>query len=98
LFPHLPERGLRSYDFHMATQNPTDAEVFQLFLAEQVATTGRSKSPEELLRLYRERQQEQADSFQAIEEGISDLEAGRVYPFDQVNDEIRRKHGWSSPE
>jgi predicted transcriptional regulator len=82
----------------MTTQFPTDAEVFQQFLAEQVATTGRSKSPEELVRLWRERQREQADSLKALEEGIADMEAGRVRPFHEVNDEIRRKHGWSPTE
>ncbi len=82
----------------MSTQSHTDAEVFQLFLAQQVATTGRSKSPEELVRLWRERQREQDDSFQAIEEGISDMEAGRIHSFADVKDEIRRKHGWSSHE
>lgn len=82
----------------MATQYPTDAEIFQRFLAEQVATTGRSKSPEELVRLWRERQKEQDDTLKALDEGIADMEAGRVHPFAEVNDEIRRKHGWSSPE
>jgi predicted transcriptional regulator len=86
------------YDAIMATQNLTDAEIFQQFLAQQVATTGRSKSPEELLQLYRERQQEQDDSLAAIEEGIADLEAGRVYSSADVHEEIRRKHGWSSGE
>ena len=82
--------------FCMATQQPTDAEVFQLFLAEQVASTGRTKSPEELLRLWRQRQQEQDDTLDALHDGIADMEAGRVQPFAEVNDEIRRKHGWSS--
>jgi predicted transcriptional regulator len=80
----------------MATQNFTYAEVFQRFLAQQVATTARSKSPEELLRLWRERQREQAETLVAIEEGLADLEAGRVHAFDDVNEEIRRKHGWSA--
>jgi hypothetical protein len=79
----------------MATQNPTDAEVFQLFLAQQVATTGRSKSSKEILRLFHARQKERSDSLGALEEGIADTEAGRVHPFAAVNDEIRRKHGWS---
>jgi predicted transcriptional regulator len=82
----------------MVTQDRTNAEVFQLFLAEQVATGGRSKSPEELLQLYRERQKERSDSLDAIEEGLADIEAGRVHPFAAVNDEIRRKHGWSTAE
>jgi hypothetical protein len=80
----------------MATQQPTDAEVFQLFLAEQVASTGRTKSPEELLRLWRQRQQEQDDTLDALHEGITDMEAGRVQRFADVNDEIRWKQGWSS--
>jgi hypothetical protein len=82
----------------MATHNPTDAEVFQRFLTEQVATTGRMKSPEELLRIWRERQREHADSMEAIEEGIDDLNAGRLHSFSDVNDEIRRRHGWSASE
>lgn len=86
------------YDVSMATQNFTDAEIFQRFLAEQVATTGRDRSPEDLVRLWRQRQQEQAESLDALEEGIADVEAGRVHPFHEVNDEIRRKHGWSFPE
>jgi predicted transcriptional regulator len=82
----------------MATQDSTDAEIFQRFITLQVASGGRTKSPEELLRLYRERQKEQSDALEAIEEGIADLEAGRVHPFTEVHDEIRRKHGWASPE
>jgi predicted transcriptional regulator len=82
----------------MATQNPTDAEIFQQFLAVQVATTGRTMSPEQLVRLWRERQQEQTETLKSLEQGIADIEAGRVQPFDQVNDEIRRKHGWTSAQ
>jgi len=76
--------------------NPTHAEVFQRSLAEQAVATGRNKSPEELLRLWRQRQQEEAETRDALQEGIADMEAGRVYPFARVNDEIRRKHGWKS--
>jgi predicted transcriptional regulator len=89
---------LRDYDDDMATQDQTEAEVFQSFLAQQVASTGRSKTPEELVRLWRDRQKEQADTLEAIAEGIADIEAGRIYPFEEVNDEIRRKHGWESVE
>jgi hypothetical protein len=87
-----------AYDTRMATQQPTDAEVFQVFLAQQVATTGRTKSPEELVRLWRDRQQEHDDTLDALHEAIADVEAGRVHPFDEVNAEIRRKHGWNSAE
>jgi predicted transcriptional regulator len=86
------------YDINMSTQSPTDAEVFQRFLAEQVATAGRSKSPEELLRIWRERQREQVESLEALREGLADMEAGRVYPFDAVNNEIRHQYGWSPLE
>lgn len=82
----------------MATQQPSDAEVFQLFLAEQVATGGRAKSPEELVRLWRERAAEKDQALEALREGIADMEAGRVHPFAAVNEEIRRKHGWASNE
>ena len=82
----------------MATQNPTDAEVFQLFLAEQVATTGREKSPEELVRLWRERRREEAASLNVIAEGLADVDADQVHSFSEVNDEIRKKHGWSQTQ
>jgi hypothetical protein len=82
----------------MATQNFTDAEIFQLFLAEQVATTGRNKSPEDLVRLWRERQREQSETVEAIEEGIADMEAARVHSFHEVNNEVRQKQGWTSKE
>jgi hypothetical protein len=80
----------------MGTQNPTDAEDFQQFLAIQVASAGRTKSPEELVHLWRQRQQEQSDTLGALSEGIEDMEAGRIHPFGHVNDDIRRKHGWTS--
>lgn len=86
------------YDANMATHNPTEAEVFQQFLALQVASAGRTKSPEELVRLWRLRQQEQRDTLGALEEGIADMEAGGVHTFADVNNEIRRKHGWTSNE
>jgi hypothetical protein len=82
----------------MATQHPTDAEVFQQFLSQQVASDGRNKSPEELVRIWRERQREFSDSLKAIQEGLADVEAGRVFPFTDVNEEIRRQHGWSPAE
>jgi len=82
----------------MATEYLTDAENFQQFLTLQVATTGRNKSPEELLDLWRRRQREQEETLKSIREGIADIEAGRVYPIAEVADEIRKKHGWSSSE
>jgi hypothetical protein len=92
----LPDLPTCEYDEYMATQDPTEAEVFQRFLIEQVASTGRAKSPEELVRLWRERQLEHADAMRAVERGVEDVEAGRTHPFADVNDEIRRKHGWSN--
>lgn len=86
------------YNKSMATQHRTDAEVFQLFLAEQVSTGANDRSPEELVRMWRELERESADTIRAIQEGIADMEAGRVFPFAEVNDEIRRQHGWSSAQ
>jgi predicted transcriptional regulator len=82
----------------MATQHPTDAEAFQRFLNVQVMSEGRNKTPEELVRIWRDRQREFSDSLKAIEEGLADVEAGRVFPFAEVNDEIRRQHGWPAAE
>lgn len=81
----------------MTTQHLSDAEGFQIFLAQQVAGGAKDRSPEELLKLWRERERESADSLRAIQQGIADMEAGRVFPFEEVNNEIRRSHGWSAP-
>ena len=82
----------------MSTQHRTDAEAFQLFLAEQVAGGAKDRSPEDLVRLWRERERESVDAIRAVREGLADVEAGCVYPFAEVNDEIRRQHGWPAPQ
>jgi predicted transcriptional regulator len=82
----------------MSTQHRTDAEAFQLFLAEQVAGGAKDRSPEDLVRHWRERERESVDAIRAVREGLADVEAGRVFPFAEVNDEIRRQHGWPTPQ
>ncbi len=41
--------------------------------------------------------QEQAETMDAIREGLANVEAGQVHDFDKVNADIREKHGWSNP-
>ena len=38
---------------------------------------------------------EQAETIRAIQEGLDDAKAGRVRPFEDVNSELLRRHGWS---
>ena len=41
--------------------------------------------------------QEYADTVEAIKEGLQDVEAGRVEPFERFDERFRRKHNIPSP-
>ena len=66
----------------MSTQLPTDAEAFARFLTEQIENGSADKSPEELLRLWRE---DHAATIEDIRSGIKNMEAGRGVPFEEVS-------------
>ena len=74
----------------MATQLPTDAEAFYAFLGHQISNAGRESSPQELLAYWR---QEHAEAVEDIRRGIRDLEAGRYRSLEEVDADMRRKHG-----
>lgn len=74
----------------MATQLPTDLEVFHDFLGQQIENGGRELSPEELLAYWR---QEHAEAVEDIRQGIKDLEEGRFRSFEEVDADMRRKYG-----
>ena len=82
----------------MSTQPPTDAELFFAFLRDQLADGANDRAPEEFVDLWRAQHGETDSAIDAVREGVEDMQAGRVFPFDEVNDEIRRRHGWSSPQ
>ena len=39
---------------------------------------------------------EQADTAEALKEGLADVDAGHLHDFDEVNADIRNRHGWST--
>ena len=79
----------------MPANIPSDTEAFFSFLAHQLQNGGRDKSPEELLSIWRTTC---ADDVEEIRQGIRDFEAGRFRPFDQIDDEIRAKFGFSATQ
>ncbi len=76
----------------MSTQLPSDAQAFACFLNEQIENGGADKSPEELLRLWRE---DHAAAIEDIRSGIKNMEAGRGVPFEEVDPAIRAEFGFS---
>ncbi|MCZ6794554.1 MAG: hypothetical protein O7J95_13170 [Planctomycetota bacterium] len=79
----------------MSAQSPTELETFQQFLSEHLASGDTGLSPEELVRLWRARQDEYAEAVEAVREGVADMEAGRTRPLEDAAEEIRRRHGYS---
>jgi hypothetical protein len=69
--------------------SPTPAEAFLAFLNAQVPNGGKNKSPEELLRLWRD---EYNATVADIRRGMEEFEAGGGRPFREVEEELRRKH------
>ena len=57
----------------------------------QVAT-GQFASHDEVIRAALSALEQQQEDWEAIELGITDMEAGRYRPFSQVDAELRSKH------
>ena len=58
--------------------------------------TGQYKSQDELLREALRALKSRDAEVAAIQEGIDDMEAGRMRPIGDVADDIRQKQGWTS--
>ena len=74
----------------MSTQVRTDTEIFYDYLGHQIQNGGKDSSPEDLLKFWR---QEFDEAVEDIRQGMADIEAGRYRSFDQVDADMRRKHG-----
>jgi len=73
-----------------------DLHGFSQFLANRLAA-GDSSLPEEMIALWRSEHPlpaEIAQSVDALQLSLDDVEAGRTEDFDIVNDAIRQSHGW----
>lgn len=82
----------------MSTQDSTDTQAFFDFLAVQINSDAKHKSPEELLQEWRAERREFEETVADIELAIPDMEAGRGIPLEQVVREIRDEFGFSKPE
>ena len=76
----------------MSTQSSTELQQYHQFQKELLDQGRTNLSPEEVLRLWRAGQQEYADTVEAIKEGLQDVEAGRVEPFEEFDERFRKKH------
>lgn len=76
----------------------TDLQNFHAFALAAIGSKPVESMPElfDLWLLQNPSPQEQDDAASAVREGLSDIEAGRIHDFDQVNAEIRSRHGWSN--
>lgn len=73
----------------MNLATPTDAEAFHAFLTLQLGGAAREKSPEELLRIWRD---DHAAAIEDIRYAIGEMEAGRMRPLREVDKELRAKY------
>jgi predicted transcriptional regulator len=74
----------------MQTREPLLLEKFHQFIGEQLQSDATAHmSPEQALAAWRERQ----ECIAAIQEGLADVEAGRVKPLDQFLAEFEARHG-----
>ena len=70
----------------MNASTTSEAEAFYAYLGHELANGGKSRSPEQLLALWRERE----ETIAAVQEGLADAEAGRMRPLRELLDEARR--------
>ena len=69
----------------MSMQSPTEFERYHQFQEVLSAEGRKDLSPEEVLRLWRDQNREYNDTVDAINEGLEDVEAGRVQSLEQFD-------------
>jgi predicted transcriptional regulator len=80
----------------MATERSNDLRAFKSFVDEKLSSEGDSLTLDEALTRweYENRTDEERDvTLHAIRQGLADVEAGRVRPFDEFDHEFRQMHG-----
>ena len=71
----------------MSADLRTELQEFREFLSRRLSEEGPVPSPEECLRLWRER----CETLEAIEQGLAEAEAGLGVPYRQFLGEFRSK-------
>jgi hypothetical protein len=82
----------------MATDRINDIQAFQSFLDEKLSNGGASLTLDEALGLWEYENasdDQREETVEAIQQGLADVEAGRVRPFEDFDHEFRQKHGLS---
>lgn len=81
----------------MATDSTSDSHAFYDYLGSRLQDGRAEESPEALVQEWRMQQGEFEATEAALREAIADMEAGdNGRPLNEVAEEIRRKHGFSS--
>lgn len=65
----------------MVTDSFTEAQMFYEFLTERLAQGTNNRTPEDLVKDWRENQREYDETVAAVKEGVEDMEAGRMRPL-----------------
>jgi hypothetical protein len=80
----------------MATDRINDPRAFRDFLDVKLSNGGQSLTLDDALGLWEHENQteeERQETHRAIRQGLDDIEAGRVRPFEEFDREFRQKHG-----
>ena len=81
----------------MATDSTSDSHAFYAYLGSRLQDGKAEESPEALVQEWRMQQGEFEATEAGLREAIADMEAGdRGRPLNEVAEEIRKKHGFSS--
>ena len=81
---------------NMATERSNDLRAFKSFVEQKLSNGGDSLTLDEALTRWEYENQtdeEREVTLQAIRQGLADVEAGRVRPFEDFDHEFRQKHG-----
>jgi len=70
----------------------TEFELFHQFQEDLLEQGRKDLAPEEVLRLWQTCRDDYADTVRAIQEGLDDVDAGRVQPIEEFEREFRAKH------
>ena len=80
----------------MAIDRINDLRAFREFLDAKLSNGGQSLTLDDALGLWEHENQteeERRETHRAIQQGLDDIEAGRVRPFHDFDREFRHKHG-----
>ena len=80
----------------MATERANDLRASRAYIDEQLTNGGAEMTLDEALIHWEAKHQtdaEKEETLRAIEQGFSDITAGRTRPFEDSDREFRAKHG-----